>query len=282
MGEGDTDLLHVYGILKHPIRVEMLELLSGKESASFTELKRSLNIGTGKIYYHLDALGRLITQDERRRYKLTDDGRRVYRFLASSKGKLLVTGTPPAETTLDKTLGKLSLPLFPKAYVASIFDDPVRYLLVAIFIVVFGGWITMQAGLRPFVLFISPAPSPSITLFVEFVGGWLVVFLLSDLLTALLFRRTKNHLTLLAGSAIAEIPLIAYASIYYVSTRLLQIPFRILYGGVLAYGILILLQIWALCLLSTAICISKELKLDRALVISLLVFYFNVIALPFM
>jgi len=268
----ENDLLWVYSILKHPIRMKILEILAGKETVSFTELKNTLNIGTGKIYYHLDALGPLIMQNEKRQYLLSKDGKRVYSFITSSKDKLSTLAI--TEPRWNKLTRGFFLALFPKSYFAFLMDRPLIQLTSAICLVVLGGWIAMMASLNPTILFLTFTPTPSINIITLFIEGWLGLFILSELLSTLIFRRTKNHLGLFVSSAHAFIPLIIFSIIHAVNR---YYPFG--FTGPVAYLCLILAQIWALCLLAAAISLSKELKIDKSLLLSLLIFYLNVVIL---
>ncbi|MCP8320910.1 MAG: ArsR family transcriptional regulator, partial [archaeon] len=64
-------------ITNSPARVRILEILGGKGSASFTEIKRETGLSTGSIYYHLYYLKDYVTRDTDRRYALTEKGRRL-------------------------------------------------------------------------------------------------------------------------------------------------------------------------------------------------------------
>lgn len=268
----EKDLLWVYSILKHPIRLKILEILAGKEAVSFTELKNTLSIGTGKIYYHLDALGPFIMQNEKRQYLLSKDGKRVYHFIVSSKDKLSTLEI--TEPGLNKLAKGVFLALFPKSYFAVLMDKPTLQLIGAVCLMMLGGWITMMASLNPTMLSLTFTSTPSINIITLFIAGWVGIFILSDLLSALIFRRTKNHLGLLVSSAHAFIPLIIFSIISAVNR---YYPFG--FTGLIAYLVLILAQLWTLCFLATAINLSKELKMDRSLLLSLLIFYINVIIL---
>jgi len=67
----------IYGILKSPVRREIISLLYTRGELSATQLKLLLNVSYGTLYYHLDFLKPLIVQVRRGRYRLSERGIRV-------------------------------------------------------------------------------------------------------------------------------------------------------------------------------------------------------------
>jgi len=67
----------IYGILKSPVRREIISLLYTRGELSATQLKLLLNVSYGTLYYHLDFLKPLIIQVRRGRYRLSEKGVRV-------------------------------------------------------------------------------------------------------------------------------------------------------------------------------------------------------------
>jgi len=67
----------IYGILKSPVRREIISLLYTRGELSATQLKLLLNVSYGTLYYHLDFLKPLIVQVRRGRYRLSEKGVRV-------------------------------------------------------------------------------------------------------------------------------------------------------------------------------------------------------------
>jgi len=67
----------IYGILKSPVRREIISLLYTRGELSATQLKLLLNVSYGTLYYHLDFLKPLIVQVRRGRYRLSESGLKV-------------------------------------------------------------------------------------------------------------------------------------------------------------------------------------------------------------
>ena len=73
MEEVDWSSLHK--ILNDVTRRSILELLAEKEALSYTELMTLLQVtNTGRLNYHLKALGALVSKDDQGKYHLTERG----------------------------------------------------------------------------------------------------------------------------------------------------------------------------------------------------------------
>ena len=66
----------LFNLISHPIRIKIIELLATNGSMGFSELKKELRISTGSIYHHLSVLSDFIIQDEKKKYKLNQEGYR--------------------------------------------------------------------------------------------------------------------------------------------------------------------------------------------------------------
>jgi len=75
-----------YRALDHPARRRIMELLGTRESISFSELRAETGLPVGTLYYHLDVLRGLVTQDSSRRYLLSKEGIKLYASLADKEG----------------------------------------------------------------------------------------------------------------------------------------------------------------------------------------------------
>jgi DNA-binding transcriptional ArsR family regulator len=79
MSNGLTSL---HKILKDETRRQIILLLNGKGSLTYTELKDSLEVvSTGLLNYHLKVLGDLLAKDEEEKYVLTEKGKLASRLL---------------------------------------------------------------------------------------------------------------------------------------------------------------------------------------------------------
>ncbi|MGP8124843.1 MAG: winged helix-turn-helix domain-containing protein [Nitrososphaerales archaeon] len=78
----ELDWASLHKILSDTTRRSVLELLAERESLTYTDMMTLLQItNTGRLNYHLKALGSLISKDEGGRYRLTDQGRQAASLL---------------------------------------------------------------------------------------------------------------------------------------------------------------------------------------------------------
>jgi uncharacterized RDD family membrane protein YckC len=62
-------------VLSHPLRREILLILSEKEECSFTDLTNALNVDTGKLSFHLRNLEAFLEQTSTGKYRLSKVGK---------------------------------------------------------------------------------------------------------------------------------------------------------------------------------------------------------------
>jgi DNA-binding transcriptional ArsR family regulator len=80
MEEVDWSSLHK--VLSDATRRSILELLAEKEGLSYTEMMTLLHVtNTGRLNYHLKALGGLVSKDDQGRYYLTEKGKLAFNLL---------------------------------------------------------------------------------------------------------------------------------------------------------------------------------------------------------
>jgi DNA-binding transcriptional ArsR family regulator len=264
-----------YSALSNPYRRQIVQLLREKRKLGFKELHQALMISVGALYHHLDMLEGIIAQESDRKYVLTDHGRSAIETLSISEEKIATGGARPIRET---GLGLFSKEIvFGRTLFNYLGEEPLRSLPLAILIVAFGGWVSSQTRLEPLLLFyLTPSSATnSVWFLLMFPLGWLVTFILGDILSTVVFHRRGDDLRLLNGTAFAMLPLLIVPGLF----SLLQVvsPGRL--GGLSVILLPIFLQAWVVCLLSSAVSIAKGLKLERAALISLGVVYLNILVL---
>ncbi len=264
-----------YSALGNPYRRQIVQLLREKRKLGFKELHEALKISVGALYHHLDMLEGIVAQDSDRKYVLTDQGRSAIETLSVSEEKIAAGQAQGVkETRVGFFSGEI---LLGRTLLNYLNADPVRSLPLAILIVAFGGWISSQTRLEPLLLFyLTPSSGTVSALFLlMFPIGWLVTFVMADVLSTVVFHRRGDDLRLLNGTAFAMLPLLMVPGLF--SLAQLLSPGRSL--GYTAILLPIFLQAWVVCLLASAVSISKGLKLERAALISLGVVYLNILVL---
>lgn len=269
------DLFYLYGIVSHPLRRQVVELLGDEGPTGFTMIKNRLNVRVGTLYYHFDMLAGLVAQDSQKRYTLTEAGKDAYRKLRSAEyvqsTGILADSLPLTQTGIEKGLRLL----FPTRLLSAIQSmSPVAVILAAV-VLGLGAFSTYQAGLETVVLFLNPSGQIPLLLGLGFLGNWLLIYAIADGIATFLFQRKGEHLVLLLGAAYALIPLLAFVGWWDLSSALrLQLPG--LTTIAISRIVLVLLQAWSLILLARVVSVLKGLRLDKAAVISLALAYLSI------
>jgi hypothetical protein len=270
------DLFYLYGIVSHPLRRKIVEVLGGEGPISFTMLKRRVDAKVGTLYYHLDMLKGLVAQDSQKRYQLTSVGVNAYTRLQSSEyvesSSLLVQNLPENRGPVERVASVLALgPLWPGLVAGSILPK-----IGAVGLVGLGALLVYLSRLETVLLFLNPVLGGSTLLFLEFILAWIVVYGIADIVGTFLFHRKGEHLALLLATGYALTPLLGFAVwwnlvIYYSFRTPLVSTF------VFSRVLLIILQAWSLAILAQAVSSVKGLRLERAAVVSLAVAYMNIL-----
>ena len=145
---------------------------------------------------------------------------------------------------------------------------PERLLPISVLILVLGAIGSAYARVDPMLFFFFPFSGYEFeTIVILFLFHWIGLFLLSDFLIYLLYRRTGGNIQLFTCVGISAFPLALFPYIYMI------IPYDV------ARYFLLVLQIWSLLLMSSAFCFGKGLRLDRSIVVSLTILYVYVMLL---
>ena len=272
----DNAMTTVYNALGNRYRRQIVQLLKEEGKAGFKELHEALKISVGALYHHLDTLGELVTQDAEKKYTLTDKGRAAINVLSVSEEKMVAA-------TLQGLAGDSKIRFFTRELLfgRSLFnylnDEPFRSLPLSIIILVLGGWVSFQTNLEPLLLFYLN-PSPNIGrpwFFLMFALGWFVTFALTDGLSSLIYHRTGGDLSLVNGTVFSMLPLLIVPGLL----SLIQAFSTLLRSTTTLIIFQVLIQVWVICLLTSAISISKGLRMERTALISLGVMYVNITAI---
>jgi len=210
----------------------------------------------GTVYYHLDMLSDFISQDKSRKYSLNDRGQLLYRSLRE--------GSVPAALNAGEAMShRLGRWLF----LSPVFFRITRlevFLPVSIAVLSLGAVGSALARIEPLFFFYFPSNLSFESSVVMFLFSWIGLFLLAEILCHLLFRRTGGDLQLFAGMSLSSLPLAMFPYVHMV------IP-----ASASRY-VLLALQVWTLLLISSALSFGKGLRLDRSIIVSLIILYFNI------
>ena len=272
--EKPRDIARIYKALGHRHRKRIIEIIGEKGKSGFKELHENLNISVGALYYHIDMLNHLITQDDQRKYILTERGKLAYKLLKTEEeqlSSLWLTEIKKPEGAWPSFLAKLQQIFIPGRLFLYMSTQPIQSIPLTAVIISFGAWIASQAGLEFILVFpnsLSTAPPTLIA--TSFVVSWLVLFALCDFMATILFKRKGGNLTLLIESAFSLLPLILFSCIWY-SSKIFNFNFTTVEATLL----LLPFQVWTIGMMSTAISLSKGLRIDKAALICFIAIYIN-------
>ena len=268
MSKLESEVSRFYTILGHPLRRRLIKILGELGYASFTDLKLTLKVSVGTLYYNLDLLEDLVTQDRSKRYVLTPKGEIAYRLLAESEEKLVSLGIE-AERRAGwlRSLGKV---FTVRGLFSHLYASPKISLTSAMTILVYGMWVTHQAQLLPIIVLYSDKPVlPPLWTAGLFVTGWIIINVLGNLIPFIFYRRPMGGADcLLVGSCYAILPSLALPTIWVICKTFL-IPLSL----ITAQLIMLLSMGYSLCLLTTAISMAKGLRTEKATLVTMIIFY---------
>jgi len=275
VSEVEDEKAKLYGALSHSIRIGIVKILGEKGLSSFTELKKALNIGDGKLYYHLGMLRTLISQDKESKYFLTEQGKLAYQLLSDEEIPTQLTRKEDREGLVGVFYSYINAFLLPGWLISYLFSSPLRNAMELSLVILLGSWAASISGLKPALLLLSYDPSyPQFSIVAEFVSGWLVIYGLSDLISSLLGGR-RNHINLFVGTTFSRVPIVLF-SLLWMLDRTFRLGIAFLYGGMLFRVLMLLCQAWSLSLLTLATSLAKHLSIEKAAMVTLIVTYLNI------
>ncbi|MFQ5950567.1 MAG: winged helix-turn-helix domain-containing protein [Candidatus Geothermarchaeales archaeon] len=261
----------IYAVFAHPLRSRILEHLGEHGPTKSTELRRELDISVGTLYYHLDVLVELVTQDQRKRYLLTDLGAAALDMVASRDESISAYLPRKAQLPLVDAVAPFISGSLLFRY---ILESPKRHLVEAVLIVVLGAWLHAGARLLPEGVFLLQTPATTLeATLMRAVAGWVIIFLVMDLVATVLFRRSGGRISLLVGVAISQLPLLAFSALWIAAGPTFLVTdfgnwlLRIGFFG---------FQAWSLVLLGTGVRVSKGLSGYKAAFVVMVFAYLNV------
>jgi len=262
MSKDETSRYHT--LLRDPARRKIVEILGAQGKIGFKELRSSLGLGVGTVYYHLDMLSDFLVQDKSRKYMLNDRGRLLYKSLR----EVSVPAALDAGEAFGHRLGRW-------LFLSPVFFRMARlelFLPVSIAILFLGAVGSALARIEPVFFFYFNSIRSSESIVVMFFFYWVGLFFLAEILCYLLFRRTGGDLQLFAGLGFSALPLAIFPYINMIFAYV-QIP------AIVSRYVLLFFQGWTLLLISSAFSFGKGLRLDRSILVSLVILYFNIVLL---
>ncbi|MFX1443356.1 MAG: hypothetical protein ACFFHV_08085 [Promethearchaeota archaeon] len=234
-------------------------------------------MSTGTIYHHLDSLSQLIVQGKNKKYYLTDLGLHAYNSLKENIE--IMESSKFSKGEYNSPLLKFLFALTPIKFISFEEKDKPYNVIISIVILILGTILCGLNGFYSFLLFFIKTPEDiyqlslisHVIFAVMFIINFFVYFLLVEISCRLFYRKKENTLNFFLSFPIILYPMVIYLLIHFIllSTELIQIAIINFIDTVL----LIFFQILSLWLLTYNLKESKGLKIERGLIIALLLHY---------
>ncbi|TFG29362.1 MAG: hypothetical protein EU532_03230 [Promethearchaeota archaeon] len=266
-----------YYALSHEIRRKILKIIGDNEFSSFTNLKRILKVSTGTIYHHLDSLSQLIQQKKNKKYYLTDLGIHAYNSLKENIE--IMESIDFSNREYGSPLIKFLFALTPIKFFSFKDKDKTYNIIISMVVLIIGTILCGLNGFFSFLLFFIKTPEniyqlsliSHLFLGVFFILNFLIYFFLVEVCCRIFYRKKDNTLNFFLSFPVILYPMVIYLFIHFIllSTELIQISVISFIDTVF----LIFFQILSLWLLTYNLKVTKGLKIERGLIIALLLHY---------
>ena len=264
-----------YNALDHEIRRTMLRMVGKDGLCSFTQFKKTLKVSTGTLYHHLDVLKDLISQNESRKYILTNLGKRALNFLVLNYDSIEATNLEDQKLITKRF--KHLLYLIPLKVMDRIKEKPLTGWLITALILITSFSLIIIGKIDSYFVFFLPYGDQftEVTIFtrfllgLKFIGSVIATALLTEILCRFLFGKKENTLGFLSVYTLGLFPTVFYLIIF----NIFEIFLPLLVDSILNKVFMILFQVWAIWLISYILTVFKHIKLERSLLITFLIHY---------
>lgn len=261
----------------HGLRRKIINIIGENKFTSFTYLKKELKVSTGTIYHHLDTLSHLIEQRDDKKYYLTELGTHAYNSLKDNINTIITPDFSKKEFSSPILKGLMRLT--PKKYINYESNQMIYTIIISITIALIGAIFCGLNGLFPLFLFFGQSTFLQIILAIIFIGNIAFFFLINEGICRIIYKKKENTLKFLISFPIILFPIDIYLVLHFIlfSTGSLNLPAVRILDNVLV----ILFQVFSLWLLTYNLSVNKKLKIEKSLIISLLIHYggFSIILL---
>jgi len=276
--------VNVYHLLRHPIRRKIVTMLGERDKVGFTEMRNDVNVGVGKLYYHLDVLSALITQDGHRKYMLTELGREAYSYLVMGKED---TGVAPLDVHVGSRRELFLVYVLSKPFSTMLMQRPFLGILAALGVLAAGGLLVgsggflpdMRAGLNATLLLITDfgKANPDVTLMTgRFVLGVLATFTFIETIARVIFKKGGGTISLFVGVVFSYIPIVLFTFFWLLTFNMTSPIWLASLKKPILYALFFVLEGWTLILLTYVINMTKRIKLSSAAAIVFVLVYVNI------
>jgi len=266
-----------YYALGHDLRRKIIKIIGENEFSSFTQLKKELKVSTGTIYHHLEALSQLIEQGIDKKYYLTELGEHAYGSLRNNIESIITPDFSNKE--FNSPILKSLMFLTPKKFINYQEGYRIYSIVLSVCILSLGIIFSILNNFFPLFLFfidINQLFQPISTELQVFFGtifilNFLFYYFINETICRLVYKKSENSIKFLLSFSLTFYPNIIYLAIHYLFMEFDVLTISIV--SIIDNILMIIFQVLSLWLLTYNLIVNKHLKVEYALIISLLIHY---------
>lgn len=278
----ESSLELIYEVLGNPNKRRIIEFIGNRGRVSFTQLRRSLKMSVGNLYYNLDHLKGLVYQCEDKKYALTEEGKKVYKVLIEESRRLnyIMRKKNPIYMFYHKYLEPI---LLPEPLFTSFYNNVWLAILASITPLALILYASFFTNLYLDVLEYSELSTSSVKIFsleidstflslLKSIGSWVIIIGFVEIVAFIMGSRTGIRPEFFLSLLVALTPLLVYPIIHSALSAAVQGGFVLALISAISYR---LLQVFSIGFLTSTIAIYKEMSKDRAFIVVFLLFYLS-------
>jgi len=225
----------------------------------------------------LENLSKLIEQKQDKKYYLTELG--IHAYNTMQENRETITSPISSSREFNSPLMKALMYLTPKKFISFKSQDRIYNSTISLMVLIIGAILCGLNGFYTLTIFYIETTEDiyslpilfHVFLSILYIINFILYFLIVELICRTFYKKKENSLNFFLSFPIIFYPMIIYLIVHFIllSTGLIQIGFFSLIDIIL----LIFFQIWSLWLLTYNLSVSKGLKIERGLIIALLLHY---------
>jgi hypothetical protein len=267
------DITRVMRVVDHPTRKRIIELLGSKGSLTWKGISGELGVGTGALYYHIDALEGIVTRDGSKKYLLTDFGIQVYRYLDRGEAGPIEV---PARNSRGSAISAIENTLAPRPLIDAATSSQPRLVGSLLIFSAIGALLAIYSGNEIILYSFTPVHNMLLSTG-SFLLSLVIVTILAYLTTYFAFKAKPDPFVLLSSASFSFLPVLSFAYVLHVLSS--SQALGPLANGSLLTVVLVLFQAWSLAILGAGMSVSSGLRIERALLVGLILLYATMVLL---
>lgn len=263
-----------YAALAHPIRRKILDLLLEEGEVSYSRLVEVLHLKAGPLYHHLKMLKPFITKTQSKRYKITDEGKKIYSIIHQKKEPEPLFSLPDVKLPEDTGVFQFFTPLIRFA-TNHAYRTLFEFLIIASII----GYFAASSDLLLLGNFIVKAPINLVVGYASIFGSWLAITLIAEISTRVFFHKKGNFIKLLTAVSLIFIFNFIFFAVVWIWSLSSQNTLAITKS--LLMVLYLLFQIWSFFIIASSLIELKELSLEKSIIVALISSYVQIMVIIF-